>query len=141
MSRQLMWHFAFSVSLEGAEGTEECKGVEGDQVYTQLHKGGHCRAGQGLICSHQGSQLWHKDSNNCEICPLSLIVGTFLFAESRIGILFSLILNSYLVVSYVLLARCQMDHVPFYLEWDLENPRAVKGLDPFTQPPHRQGSL
>lgn len=31
-----------------------------------------------------------------------------------------------------------MDHVPFCSEWDLEKPRAEKGLDPFTQPPHRQ---
>lgn len=57
-----MWQFAFSVSLEGGEGTEDCKvHVEGDQVYSQLHKGGHCRAGQELFCSHQGSQLWYKE--------------------------------------------------------------------------------
>lgn len=54
-----MWQFAFSVSLEGGEGTEECKApVEGDQV----SKGGHCRAWQELFCSHQGSQqLWYKE--------------------------------------------------------------------------------
>lgn len=79
-----------------------------------------------------------QGSNNCEICPLPLIVGTFLLAERRTGSLFSLFLNSRLVVSYVLLAGCQMDYVPFCSGWDLEKPRAMKGLDPFTQPPHRQ---
>lgn len=68
-------------------------------------------------------------------------MGTFLIAERMIGSLFSLILNSCSVVSYVLLAGCQTDHIPFCLEWDLEKPRAVKGLDPFTQPPHRQPGL
>lgn len=85
---------------------------------SHLHKVGLRRAGQELICSHQRSQLWYRatqGSNNCEICPLPLIVGSFLLAERRIQNLFFLILNSCLVVPYVLLAGCQMDHVPFLL--------------------------
>lgn len=81
------------------------------------------------------------ESSNCEMCPLPLIVGTFLSAQRRMGSLFSLILSSCSVFSCILLAGCQMDQVPFCSEWDLEKPRAVKGLDPFTQPPHRQAGL
>lgn len=52
-----MWQFAFSVSVEGVGKARRSvkHRVEGDQV----HKGGRCRAGQELICSHQGSQLWY----------------------------------------------------------------------------------
>lgn len=137
-----MWKFAFNAFLEGGEGTECEAPVEGVQPSAQgwppqSRAAAHLQPPRVSALVQRATQ----GSNNWEICPLPLIVGSFLLAERRIRNLFLLILNSCLVVPYVLLAGCQMDHVPFFWGWDLEKPRVVKGLDPFTQPPHGHGSL
>lgn len=56
-----MWQFAFSVSLEGGEGTEECKAhVEGDQVYSQLHRGATAEQGRSSSGATKGLSFGTK---------------------------------------------------------------------------------